>query len=503
MPELPQSELTSDIPELENITNTLLEKIRLGHDATSELEKYILVYALAMNRHAILQTMEWHNFVLQPKDTFNVSLLPDIAPHVRNLLHGFQPTSLLARFVNFSMPFIKHNRMCFPQIKASDMNSVINLIRILMATCLGAFPSARTQPPWKNKCALYYFFLSLLSSADLHKMYNFCMNNQNILRVAILEYYIFFVQAFCPVEMQLQTYLFGKDVDVKSLFLQFSFVMDTFRQNIQTELTWSQIDDYAHSAVERCNRACRIKHTLSFTRKPYEPVLDVSPDHVRLALDMPLAQNAVYVWPLFRMREESPTQFHKASNLHNIVRMWSLPRNIIQKQLRALKRLLKTDSFLAQRKSLLFLCYKCAASSGTIQYHNVRLAFQQDYVVTCNVCESPDYVVKFNMIGRILRAGVTHFYWCSSCCNVHVWSGLGSEFGEDCPYFVKPSIPKHQSCAFCMRHNQLTVLSILDERIGVMQRVVLCSHHKPYDHMLPNIYNLDTLLSAIAAKKRR
>jgi hypothetical protein len=164
---------------------------------------------------------------------------------------------------------------------------------------------------------------------------------------------------------------------------------------------------------------------------------------------------------------------------------------------------MKKDSFLAQRKCILFLCYKCAASCNTKHYQNVRLVFQQDYVVACNICESSDYVVKFNMVGRILRAGRTHFYWCSSCCSVHVWSGLGSEFGENCPYSTKHSDPTQQTCTFCMRHNQLTMLPVLDEHIGVMQRVVLCSHHKPYDHMLPNIYNLDTLLSAMASKKRR
>jgi hypothetical protein len=74
-----------------------------------------------------------------------------------------------------------------------------------------------------------------------------------LLRLALVEYYIYFVSTNLPVEASLQRRLFGVDVDMRSIFRQIQVLVDNFRQKqFQcAAVNWDSVVSRAQLAVEK------------------------------------------------------------------------------------------------------------------------------------------------------------------------------------------------------------------------------------------------------------
>ena len=112
-----------------------------------------------------------------------------------------------------------------------------------------------------------------------------------------------------------------------------------------------------------------------------------------------------------------------------------------------------------------------------------------------------DYIVKINLLSRIVRVRQRKFYLCPFCVQVHEWMSSGHEL-QACARMLAAHRPL-KGCVICSHTNSSNVTHILDSHIGVMQRVVLCNRHMPYEHQMRYVHDLDSLVARIQSKFRR
>ena len=74
---------------------------------------------MLVHDHPLLRACHWKNCVTQLRDTFQVSHLVDIGTHVRHMLMGLTPCNQLGVLLQYSMPYIKHNRLSFPMYEVA------------------------------------------------------------------------------------------------------------------------------------------------------------------------------------------------------------------------------------------------------------------------------------------------------------------------------------------------------------------------------------------------
>lgn len=494
------SYLQKEIPTLHARVKKCLDALTLGKGNSKELDClwYVLVM-LACGNQKILH-LNWTNFVIHDTDVFGVHMLPDIGKDIRDVLSesGEPHRSFIRNMIEYSMPFIKHNRVVFPAVHEMSRCILRDLIRVMLASCLGIYPKSQRIPLWTVRLQIFHDIYQLLHEDNHTKLYSFCEIHQSLMRISFLEFFVFFSRVNTPAEFKLMQQKYRDEQSLNVVFDNIEFVMDSFRQSVlHSTCSWKEIADAAYVAMERCSRvhkgrSARIipKHCKHLTRQHY------SDEDLHNALSTRRFSSTYYAMRAKIAPELSYEKLQRISEIHASVQIFDLPRSLALQQKTGIESFVNNQGICSLFPFTLYICLRCRNTR-----HHTRMRLSSDGVICCDHCRQTKYILSVNAIGRLIRIDNNKYYLCPFCLNVHLWKGTGCEF-LCCSQSQKlvPSKPQTQ-CKICHRtFRDIETFSVLDDHLGVKTNVPLCRFHYPAEHTHNTIHNIAALRRAIAWK---
>jgi Ni,Fe-hydrogenase I cytochrome b subunit len=127
----------------------------------------------------------------------------DIGYIIRDIMLQKQQNDVLFKLYQYTMPFIKHNRLNFPPMQCTSRVVLRHMIQVMALTCLGLYSPKNKKPTWSIRRQLFSFFTTLMTRGSLRDVYLFCLHNTYVLRLALMEHFIFFSSTHMQEEMKL------------------------------------------------------------------------------------------------------------------------------------------------------------------------------------------------------------------------------------------------------------------------------------------------------------
>ena len=198
----------------------------------------------------------------------------------------------------------------------------------------------------------------------------------------------------------MQHRLFGVDTNIRVVFHQMRNIIDAFRQlQFQGEdLDWDKLHARTQSAVEKCNRSCKgvTKPPRVQDQSPHEPAI------VEMAISFPR-----FASPRFcpsAVTQHGLASLHKARLVQEIVQTYALPCNIAYRQSQAVMLSMRSDALSTSNACFVHVCILC---SHRVPDKSLRVGA---HGIVCSTCQKSDYIVKINLLSRIVRVRQRKFY---------------------------------------------------------------------------------------------
>lgn len=492
--------------EVRTIVQDLHRQMNGGTETQVEIDRYMVYLYMEASGASALDVLPWQSFVLESGDVMGLQHLVDIGSAVRDMLMLAPCKNSIHRVLQYSMPYIKHNRLNFPAFDDMTSDDLAHMVRIVMACCLGCLRANTKRPVFDLRVKLYYFFYTLLATGTSADHYVFCMANQCLLRVAMIEYFIIFMQEFMPSEKSVICNIFQLSNDIDELSHSFCLIFDIFRQTSMqvTELDFANINARAHIAIEKCNRVTKgknrpIRATNTGTK------LSSDDGVLRAAMHTPLFAHPAYAARLAAFADASWDYILQVQAVHRIVTVKPLPANLVALQARAIMHVLKTNSNSMVHCTLLYVCLRCVSRSVKFVI-NKKMRVMSDGTCYCPQCSCDTFVVPISILGRIVKIQGAYLYFCHFCCCTHEWESSGHEF-TSCERGHTPKLQvvrtQNKACVVCARTSSLSTWKVLDDNVGRILDICLCAKHKPLAHQHDAVYNVQTLRLAILHKLNR
>lgn len=451
--------------------------------------------------------------------------LKDIGVFIRRLLLRWPMQNVLFKLYQYSMPFIKHNRLNFPAIHNVSDEAMMHMLQVMQMTCLGLHKNASKQPTWKIRGKLYFFFQELTSRGSYADLHRFCQSHIYMLRVSLIENFITFLEENMPIEKSLLHQFIDVTYDHQRVSKMLYYVIDNFRQtSFQDEvLNWNLIEERAQQTIERCNRTCKSmpnfkKHRASsvFT------TIDLQ------TFEIGMTQQKLNAQKLYSYIDKY--DLFQLSSLHDFygrIQIYNLPLHI---QMQQFATTMENGRYLHQQRynSLMYICMRCNEKNPTA-VHNMRLHYHDK--PTCVHCNSKNFVFGIQTLGRLVRVHHTYYYFCIFCQHHHVWNSNADEFFQcstnhnprltnkghggkakdnssharsknTCDNSLHTSvkkIPKH--CVVCLRTMQISMQNVFDNKLGVFQSFYLCHKHSSHASKMAYVKNLSSMRKLIEFTK--
>ena len=494
--------------EVRVLLHELHVQMNAGTDTQTKIDRYMIYLCMLANEAPALQQLPWQRFVLDAKDVMGLHHLVDIGSAVRDMLMLSPCRNSIHRVLQYSMPYIKHNRLNFPAFDDMTGEDLAHMVRIVMACCLGCLRANTKRPVFDLRVKLYHFFYSLLATGSSADHYLFCMANQCLLRVAMIEYFIIFMQEFLPAEKSVICGIFQLSNDIDKLSHSFCLIFDIFRQTSMqvTDLNFPNINARAHIAIEKCNRVTKGKNRPM--RAASTGLKLACGDDVLLAgLHTPLFAHPAYAAGLAAFADASWSHIQQVQAVQQIVSVRplpALPANLVALQARAILHALNTNSNSLVHCTLLYMCLRCVSRSPKFVV-NKKMRVMSDGSCYCPQCTCDTFIVPISILGRIVKIQGVYLYFCHLCCCTHEWDASGHEF-TSCERGAAKSSCVHaqaKACVVCARTSSLSTWQVLDDQVGRLVDLCLCAKHKPLAHQQDSVYNLQTLRLAILHKLNR
>ena len=144
--------------------------------------------------------------------------------------------------------------MNFPLYSPDQAHVLPDIVNIMLACCLAMYPDSSKKPVLQLRVKLMVTIHSLKARGSPMDLYTFCTSNMSLLRIAMIEYFVYFISSFMPNETSMLTTVFGLQQDIADIFRQFTIICDTFRhQSMQDHvLDLSDINLKAQVAICTC-----------------------------------------------------------------------------------------------------------------------------------------------------------------------------------------------------------------------------------------------------------
>ena len=484
------------LAELKEQISKLLEQSNNKSTDCRELDRYVWIQHLVNEKHPILTDANAHLFVLRPGDVMSPSHLKDIGVDF-NGIYNISPPTALTNILVMALPYLRHNRRPFPAIDNLKLTDLMELARIMFASCIGLFPNTQRRPIWSMRVKLHAFFRDLIcqSKARLHQ---FCCSQFGLLRLAVVEYCVYFLSNVAPVELKLQSLMSRRQSDIDAVFDHITFTVDAFRRRAFQDTT--DVVDWqltAAAASESYDRLCRLCKCKDVETQPAKQAC-ISRQHAQLALGMPRIAHEAYMRLLPCPAELLDTHtLAQVLDVQKSVQVWALPHNVFHKQASKIRQDTLLNGLASRTCMTLYVCLVCSSRS---QHTQSRMRFDRNTEAVCDQCKRTDSIVSIFMPGRIVSVFGKFFYLCPYCTTVHSWRADGTDlFG--CPDSRCPvrNTRKNQ-CHICRRQAFQTV-TVLDDRLGVLQAVWLCRWHTPSPRSMAAVFNADMLWNVISTMR--
>lgn len=502
--EMANSNLAIANPEVAGIVQQLHAQLKAGDKTQTQIDRYIPYIHMSWDRLAILDLLPWRYFVLREEDVCSVRDLVDIGFEVRAMLMKSGKMSIMHKLIQYSMPYIKHNRLNFPAYADVTAIELVQMLRITMASCLGLMRENTKRPIFVLRVKIVAFFSKLIASGNSMDHYIFCSSFLSLLRIAIIEYFMVFLQRFLPAEKQMLCVRFQLDNNVDEMFRSFFAIIDVFRQSVmQTPvLDFALINTRAHVAIEKCNRITKGK-----TRQEKQASLcntaNIPTEDIITAMATPRFAHVVYARAVTGTAHLTWQTLENVERIHDTIDVTVLPQNIAKQQAEQVLRTFNTNSSSLYNCLWLNVCVRCICDSAKFTL-NSKMRIMSSGRSFCSVCRNDSFVIPISSLGKIIKILSVRFYYCVFCTCIHEWKATGYEFMA-CPFSSRDiHAPLGcKTCLLCKRSTGLSKLSVLDDSLGVMQSITLCAKHRPLSFQESSIYNLFSLRKAIIHKLNR
>lgn len=179
---------------------------RLAASTTQEntqvrLDMYWRLYYYIQINHPWLELVpDVRFFKVSPRDVFSVNSLVDIGHEIRCMVMHNNTRSTLFDLIEYSLPYVKHNRLHLPNVDRIEFSVLCQIVQIMLATCIGTFSHSTRRPIWECRVRLLAFFDDLLSNRTKQDLWEFCNDNILIMRISLIEYFVYFVKNQMPAE---------------------------------------------------------------------------------------------------------------------------------------------------------------------------------------------------------------------------------------------------------------------------------------------------------------
>jgi len=492
-----------DNAEVRDIINELHRRMNNGEDTQVEIDRYLLYVYLACSGCAMLKRLPWSCFILRAEHVPGLRNMPDIGKEIREMLMFMPTQNSIHRVLQYSMPYIKHNRLNFPLFEDITPTDLTYMIQVVMACCLGVLRAHTKRPVFALRVKIYAFFHELLARGSSADHYVFCLCNLCLLRVAMIEYFVIFMHKFMPAEKEVLCQRFELNNTTDALFHSFCLIFDVFRQTaLQVpDLDFVNINMRAHIAIEKCNRVTKGKNRPGSNGTLSRP-LPVTDELLRLAIRSCVFAHASYAMLQPQVNGHAWQDVLKIQDIHQVVATTSLPDNILRMQARHLAEISLVNSNCLTQSTMLYVCLRCACSAGKFVLSK-KMRVDSSGRSFCSECDDDAFVLRVCTLGRIVKVRAQFFYFCSFCCSVHEWLATGHEFCSCSRTLVKDNPLACSKCCMCDRSTSLSPWSVLDDASGVQRDLMLCPKHRPLAHQESSVYNIQTLRLAVLHKLNR
>ena len=473
--------------------HALYEEMNLKNNTAliqKEIDRYWYVIILHATNSNLLQILSWKHFILNIRDVFCIKHLPDLGPHIRELTISRNiSTNVMCRIIQYSLPYVKHNRLNFPKRQDIVISDLVKLIQITLALLLGLYSDTSKRPVWNLRLMIINYIHFLLGHGNQYDLYLFCSKNVNIIRIALIEYFVYHVSNMMPCEYETLYIPFGNNCNVDYIFKQFNLNIDNYRATaFQGDmLIWSELNSRAHSVIEKCNRLCKGKPKIL---APQPTQLQSHNVCINRILDVPRFSNVFYCKLKFPHLTLSEIEF--VHYIHRNIEIMPLPPILVKLQSQHILDALQQNSELYTDCMITKICLRCISKTSKIP-PPLRTSF--DGHCRCTTCMQSDAIQDINLFGRLIRIFQKTYYMCHKCLNVHEWTGIGSEFFH-CR-FEPAKAPPGKKCLLCNRTGNVTTYTVMDENIGVKQRINFCHRHSPRVYECEYIHNMESLVENV------
>lgn len=471
------------LPVINDMITDLLAQEKKGIDVLLELDKHLTISLLPPS----LQMLCLEKIHIQDFHLLNASAVDDIGYIIRDIMVRKYSNGVLFKLYQYTMPFIKHNRLNFPPMRYVSRSLLKHLMQIIALTCLGLHRRECKKPTWHIRRKLFKFFTHMHTHGTLKDIYIFCHHHNYLLRLALIENFANFTNKHMALEIEcICRNLDWTTYDHARTERLVFFISDNFRTcAMQNEvLDWSLCEHKAQQAIERCNRSCKSQPLL---QREHIQSLEKSIDGTVFA--------QLLTKPVFR-KSELMQEMARGSmlatairwNMNKHIRKYALPLQVQNWQFSdTMQHVREPNQHSLWLRSRLHVCLKCNREHPDTK-KNMRFDHEQNSV--CVFCHSRDFVFVADTLGHLLKVYENYYYYCHICRQVHQWTGIGSEFFA-CHYQKKDSATRH--CAVCFRTMHLSPQYVFDKRLGVMQSLFLCSRHNPAPAQMQYAYDLRSL----------
>lgn len=471
------------LPEIDSTIQALLLQEKNGDDVYAQLDKFMTISLLP----PYLQRLCLDKIHISEEHLLRPAVVDDIGHIIRDILVRKSSSNVLFKLYQYTMPFIKHNRLNFPPMRYVSKGVLRHIMQIMSLTCLGLHRRDCKKPTWLIRRKLFRFFTHLTTEGTLRDIYIFCLNHNYLLRLALMENFVNYTSTHMRMEIEIlcRTLKWTSYEHARVERLVF-FITDNFRTcALQNEdLDWNLCELKAQQAIERCNRTCK-SQALVIPEHPssFQHCIDgkVLSEMVKLPV-------ITQVDIIRNMQTGSFLDMAVRWNMIKHICKYPLPLPLQQKHFKCISRAMRgVNKHNICLRSQLHVCLMCNQQHpGTTK--NMR--FDHAHRSVCVVCHSSDFVLCTDTLGHLVKVFENYYYFCTICLHVHLWTGRGSEFFT-CHHRRPAQASRH--CVVCFRTMHLSPHYVFDKRLGVMQQLFLCSKHNPTSAQMQYVHDLCSL----------
>jgi len=425
--------------------------------------------------------------VLPITDAPHFTQLPDLGTFLHRVLVRSPLPGSLSALLQYCIPWLRHSPR---PLSFEDSQDV--LLNLVLALLLGLYPGGSVKrPSFRVRSDVFYRVHTLLTSPRSAQS-EFCMERQNILLLACLEY----VARLMPLHMPAQTaFLASRDPAAMAYFRRIPAMCDELRLSLDERdgSDWQQVQDACAAAIERVSRLK--KSNAAAQPRP----LTIEPTVVRHS-----GPRAAYWSAPYLLGSPSLDEFRllgrelglNGSLIHHIqqeIQVFPLPQNLRRLQLEALARTRVGASASAYLRTRHFVCTHCALMHKSVAPPRLRLDTLRQRLV-CSSCSSTE-LISVDMVGRVLRHRRNSFVLCPACSSIQAYQGeeAGALFWtkDGCEHQPpsKAGCRQREACSTCSEAASSNPVERVDHLTGQIRRFFFCQRHMPRHDELASCVN--------------